>query len=50
MVLLLPNALWHKRMLKHVKSCKQEKYYEYNAELLCEEANALFTVGIKSRV
>jgi hypothetical protein len=30
--LIASNVLWHKRMLKHVNSCKEEKYY--NTEVL----------------
>jgi hypothetical protein len=47
MVLLLPNALRHKRMQKYVKSNEQENYC--NAELLCEEVIDIFTEGIKKQ-
>jgi hypothetical protein len=45
MVLLLPNVLWHQRLGKYARSYKQERYY--NAELLCEEVDVMFTVGGK---
>jgi hypothetical protein len=38
------NVLWHQRVGKYVKSYKQERYY--NAELLCEEADVIFTIVI----
>jgi hypothetical protein len=47
MVLLLPNVLWNRRLRKYVKSYKQERYY--SAKLLCEEANVIFTIGIKKQ-
>jgi hypothetical protein len=48
MVLLLPNALGYKIMRKYIKCYKQEKYC--NAELVCEEANVHFTIGIKKKI
>jgi hypothetical protein len=41
MVLLHPNVLWHKGL--------QERFY-YNAELLCEELDVIFTSPIKKKV
>jgi hypothetical protein len=47
MVLLLPNVLWHKRLQKYMKCYKQERFYK--AELLCEEADVIFTLCIKKK-
>jgi hypothetical protein len=38
---------WHQRLWKYAKSYEQEIYY--NAELLCEEADAIFKIHIKKQ-
>jgi hypothetical protein len=45
MVLLLANVLWHQRLRKYVNYYKQESFC--NAEVLCEEADVIFTIHIK---
>jgi hypothetical protein len=47
MVLLLPNVLWHQRLGKYVKRVTSRK--DINAELLCEEADVIFTIGSKKQ-